>query len=233
MASIFQRLKNVARSNLSPAVERQVRRGVEQLARRGMDALQGGAGRDARGRRDGGETRGLGGGRTSGTRTGGSGKGPVYAGPAEVHTVEVGGRPVTTATRPYDLRRGGLPRLEYAPRSDGRPDPGEVVWTWIPYDDDPSQGKDRPALVLAEEDGRLVLAQLTSRDHGTGGASTDQFGRVWFDIGSGAWDREGRPSEVRLDKLWLVEAADVRREGAALPRDRYDDVAQRLRMLHG
>ena len=228
MASIFQRLTNVARANLGPAVERQVRRGVQGIARRGLDALSG-ADRGASSS-DGGRTsgRGLGAGRgTSAKRTG-----PVYAGPAEVRTVEVGGRKVTTATRAYDIHRRGLPTLEYAPRSDGRPDPGEVVWTWIPYDDDPSQGKDRPALVLAEQGDRVVLAQLTSRDRASGGATTDQFGRVWFNVGTGAWDRAGRPSEVRLDKLWLVDEADVRREGAALDRDRYIEVARRLRLLH-
>ena len=36
----------------------------------------------------------------------------------------------------------------YAPERDGEPDPGEVVWAWVPYEDDPSQGKDRPVLVL-------------------------------------------------------------------------------------
>ncbi len=36
----------------------------------------------------------------------------------------------------------------YAPEIDGEPDPGEVVWAWVAYEDDPSQGKDRPVLVL-------------------------------------------------------------------------------------
>ena len=36
----------------------------------------------------------------------------------------------------------------YAPEIDGEPDPGEVVWAWVPYEDDPSQGKDRPVLLL-------------------------------------------------------------------------------------
>lgn len=248
MASIFQRLTNIARANIAPALERQVRRGMDALGSRGAADDENGGGAAGTGTR--GATSGSGGmrsgrtGATSGTRgsgTRGSGarrptsrdSGPIYAGPAEVHTVEVGGRPVTSATRPYDLRRHGLPKLDYAPRSDGRPDPGEVVWTWIPFDDDPSQGKDRPALVLSVEGGHVVLAQLTSRDHASGGASTDQFGRVWYDVGSGAWDKEGRPSEVRLDKLWLVEQADVRREGAALDRARFVDVAQRLHLLHG
>ena len=40
----------------------------------------------------------------------------------------------------------------YAPEIDGEPDPGEVVWAWVPYEDDPSQGKDRPVLVLAPDE---------------------------------------------------------------------------------
>ncbi len=39
-------------------------------------------------------------------------------------------------------------QVVYAPDLDGHPDPGEVVWTWIPYEDDPAQGKDRPAIVI-------------------------------------------------------------------------------------
>jgi hypothetical protein len=33
-------------------------------------------------------------------------------------------------------------RLVYAPDLDGRADPGEVVWTWVAFQDDPHQGKD-------------------------------------------------------------------------------------------
>src|SRR6476469_6178015 len=36
----------------------------------------------------------------------------------------------------------------YAPEADGEPDPGEVVWAWVPYEEDASQGKDRPVLLL-------------------------------------------------------------------------------------
>ncbi len=59
----------------------------------------------------------------------------------------------------------GTARVEYAPRGDDRADPGEVVWGWVPYEEDHSRGKDRPALVVGR-DGRWVLAlMLTSRDH--------------------------------------------------------------------
>ena len=38
-------------------------------------------------------------------------------------------------------------QLVYAPDLDGRADPGEVVWTWVAYEEDASQGKDRPVPV--------------------------------------------------------------------------------------
>ena len=38
--------------------------------------------------------------------------------------------------------------VTYQPERDGDPDPGEVVWTWVPYEDDPEQGKDRPVVVI-------------------------------------------------------------------------------------
>ena len=42
--------------------------------------------------------------------------------------------------------------ITYAPRLDDDPDPGEVVWAWVPFEEDITRGKDRPVLVLAEED---------------------------------------------------------------------------------
>ena len=45
-----------------------------------------------------------------------------------------------------------------------------------------------------------------------------------MDVGSGAWDPRGRPSEVRLNRLLAIAAATVRREGAALPPDVYAEV---------
>ena len=36
-----------------------------------------------------------------------------------------------------------------------------------------------------------------------------------MDVGAGAWDTEGRPSEVRLDRLLVLRDDEIRREGAA------------------
>lgn len=104
----------------------------------------------------------------------------------------------------------------YAPEVDGEPDPGEVVWAWVPYEDDPSQGKDRPVLVLrAEADGWTGL-YLSSQDHDRDAADEARYGRYWMDVGTGGWDSQGRPSEVRLDRRITLTREGVRREGAAL-----------------
>lgn len=119
--------------------------------------------------------------------------------------------------------------MEYAPKPDGRPDPGEIVWTWVPYEDDPRQGKDRPVLLVGRRGDVLVAVTMTSKDHDRDAADEARWGRYWLDIGSGAWDRERRPSEVRLDRLIIVDPAAVRREGAVLDRRRFDEVVAGVR----
>ncbi|WP_373307254.1 type II toxin-antitoxin system PemK/MazF family toxin [Demequina activiva] len=122
--------------------------------------------------------------------------------------------------------------VAYSPRLDGRPDPGEVVWTWVPYEEDHSRGKDRPVLLIGR-DGRWLLAlQLTSKDHDLDAAQEGRWGRRWMDIGTGAWDSRRRPSEVRLDRIVRVDPSAVRREGAVLDRRRFDAVARSLSELH-
>jgi hypothetical protein len=53
-----------------------------------------------------------------------------------------------------------------------------------------------------------------------------------MDIGSGDWDSERRPSEVRLDRLLRLDRAGVRREGAALERGVFDRVIEAARGHH-
>ncbi len=121
----------------------------------------------------------------------------------------------------------------YSPEADGLPDPGEVVWTWVPYEDDPAQGKDRPVVVLSRTtDGHLLGLQLTSQDHDRDAAQEASWGRHWMDVGTGGWDAEGRPSEVRLDRLLRLPEAEVRREGAALDRSMFDAVVAAAREFH-
>jgi hypothetical protein len=124
----------------------------------------------------------------------------------------------------------------FDPEPDGLPDPGEVVWTWVPYEDDPAQGKDRPVVVLsrvgAEGSGQLLCLQLTSQDHDRDAEDEARWGRYWMDIGTGDWDAERRPSEVRLDRLLVLPEADVRREGAALERSVFDAVVAEATRHH-
>lgn len=116
-------------------------------------------------------------------------------------------------------RRNGVV-LGYSPSNDGDPDPGEIVWTWVPYEEDPTQGKDRPVLLVGREGSELLGLMLTSRDRNN---SRDHDAR-YVDIGTGDWDRQGRPSEVRIDRLLRVDPSRVRREGAVLPRARFEQV---------
>jgi hypothetical protein len=120
----------------------------------------------------------------------------------------------------------GQIRFDYAPRRDGRPDPGEIVWAWVPYEENDGRGKDRPVLIVAREGDVLLGLTLTSKDHDRDAADEARRGRFWMDIGSGPWDSRGRPSEVRLDRILRLTPDAVRREGAALDRTRFLRVAQ-------
>ena len=122
--------------------------------------------------------------------------------------------------------------VAYTPELDGEPDPGEVVWAWVSYEDDPAQGKDRPVLLIGRDGSDLLALQLTSKDHDLDAEDEARYGRYWMDIGTGAWDRERRPSEVRLDRLLRLRENDVRREGAMLDRGVFDAVIREARPFH-
>ncbi|RJS45348.1 type II toxin-antitoxin system PemK/MazF family toxin [Nocardioides cavernaquae] len=117
----------------------------------------------------------------------------------------------------------------YAPQADGSPDPGEVVWAWVPFEEDASRGKDRPVVLLALEGDTWFALPMTSKDHDRDVAQEAGEGRFWMDVGSGAWDSRGRPSEVRLDRLLRLDAASVRREGSALPQQVFEAVVSAAR----
>ena len=120
----------------------------------------------------------------------------------------------------------------YTPNADGRPDPGEVVWAWVPYEDDPSQGKDRPVLLVGRDGSVLLGLQLTSKDHDRDAEDEARHGRHWMDVGTGDWDAERRPSEVRLDRLIVLRTDAIRREGAALGREVFDRVVAEAERFH-
>ncbi len=127
----------------------------------------------------------------------------------------------------------GIVHVGYRPHPDGRADPGEIVWTWVPFEDDPRRGKDRPVLVIGRDADFLLALALTSKDHDRDAAQEARAGRHWFDLGTGGWDGRRRPSEVRLDRVLRIVPSAVRREGAVLDRARFDAVAIALRQVKG
>ena len=114
--------------------------------------------------------------------------------------------------------------IEYNPVLDGDADPGEVVWTWVPYEDDLSQGKDRPVVVIGRRGARLVAVPLTSKAH---------HNEAQVPVGAGRWDRDGRPSYAKVERLLDIEPGAVRREGAILDRAHFDAVVAGARRAHG
>jgi hypothetical protein len=123
----------------------------------------------------------------------------------------------------------GTSTVRYAPSANGRPEPGEIVWAWVPYEEDHSQGKDRPVLLVGTHGRFLLGLMLTSKDHDQDHRADDNY----VDLGSGAWDRQARPSEARLDRVLQLNPKDVRREGAILDPARFELVASSLRRRHG
>ena len=121
-----------------------------------------------------------------------------------------------------------LAHASYTPVMDGDADPGEVIWTWVPYQEDASVGKDRPAVVIGAQGEGVYILQLTSKDHTRDAEQEAAAGRYWLDIGAGDWDSKGRPSEVRLDRALWVKATDVRREGAILPQKTWQLIVDAL-----
>jgi hypothetical protein len=61
---------------------------------------------------------------------------------------------------------------------------------------------------------------LSSKDH--------DDDRDWISIGTGPWDREGRESWVRRDRVLAVPSGSVRREGAILPKATYEAIVSGL-----
>jgi PemK-like, MazF-like toxin of type II toxin-antitoxin system len=119
----------------------------------------------------------------------------------------------------------------YEPHPDGLADPGEVVWAWVPYEEDFQRGKDRPVLIIGRDSGYLLGLMLTSKDHDRDAADEARHGRHWMDVGSGDWDGQRRPSEVRVDRVLRLRPDAVRREGAALSRPVFDQVSRTLTAL--
>lgn len=107
--------------------------------------------------------------------------------------------------------------FEYSPSLDGDADPGEIVWTWVPFEEDYSQGKDRPVLLVGRDGEYLLALMMTSKDHN----NREHADPNYLDIGSGPWDPQGRASEVKLNRVIRVRPGAMRREGALMPEDTF------------
>ena len=116
------------------------------------------------------------------------------------------------ATR--DLRPEELAGISpsYSPEVDGDPDPGEIVWTWVPYVENDGRGKDRPVLIIARlDENATVGCYLSTKQH-----------RGFVSIGSGPWDSQGRESFISPERFLRVTHDGMRREGTVLSRERFE-----------
>jgi hypothetical protein len=150
------------------------------------------------------------------------------AAPSNHSTIDQAGSPgqsgpeATVEVEPTSI---GPVTMTYSPDTDGRPDPGEVVWTWVPYEEQDGRGKDRPVLLVAAEPAGTALGvQLTSKRHD---------GADFVAVGSGDWDSEHRPSWANLDRIIRVHPGGMRREATAVPHREFALVTQRLRLRYG
>ncbi len=137
-----------------------------------------------------------------------------------------------TRTRPgrgYPGDFGGRPVLTYDPHPGSLPDPGEVVWTWVPYEEDHSQGKDRPVLIIGRDGDWLLGLPMTSKDHDRDAAQEASEGRYWVEVGRGPWDSADRVSEVRVNRIIRMDPNGIRRVSGALDKARFTRVADGVR----
>lgn len=109
--------------------------------------------------------------------------------------------------------------IEYSPRQDGDPDPGEVVWTWVPFEEDPSQGKDRPVVIIGRRGRTLVGVPLTTRPNQR---------EAQLNLGTGGWDPKRRTSYARIWRLLDIDADRTRREGAVLDERRFESLVRAI-----
>lgn len=127
------------------------------------------------------------------------------------------------ATRDLAPAEAARVRFEYAPNPDGDPDPGEVVWTWVPYVENDGRGKDRPVLIIGRLDATAVVGcYLSTKAH-----------RDFVSVGRGAWDAQGRESFLSPERLLRITDGGMRREGVRLDRERFIQAARAVAAWHG
>lgn len=127
--------------------------------------------------------------------------------------------------RTRDLSKSEIKQIhfEYAPDPDGDPDPGEIVWTWVPYVENDGRGKDRPVLIIGRISETVVVGcYLSTKQH-----------RGFVSIGAGAWDSQGRESFLSPERLLRVTHTGMRREGVQIDRDGFNTAVSAVRRVNG
>ena len=114
-----------------------------------------------------------------------------------------------------ELPPEGTVTVEYSPALDGDPDPGDVVWIWVPYEEDPTQGKDRPLVVIGRRHHTVVGVPLTTKQ-------PDREPQI--EVGTGDWDPKRRVSYARIWRMMDIDPTQMRREGAIIDRGRFDHI---------
>jgi len=127
------------------------------------------------------------------------------------------------ATRDLTAAEIRLLKPSYAPERDGDPDPGEVVWTWVPYVEHDGRGKDRPVLIIARiSAGEWAACYLSTKQH-----------QGFVSVGSGPWDSKGRESFLSPERVLRITEKGMRREATGLSRDVFDRAVQSVMRYHG
>ncbi len=160
------------------------------------------------------------------SRTGAVRRGPGRAGTAgrgaETFAESPGqfGRDATRNLTSAEIR---TLKPSYSPKLDGEPDPGEVVWTWVPYVENDGRGKDRPVLIIARIDAHSYAGCYLST----------KFHRDFVSVGTGGWDSQRRESFLATDRVLRVTDAGMRREGNVLERAAFDRAVAAISKRHG
>ncbi|MEU2584645.1 type II toxin-antitoxin system PemK/MazF family toxin [Streptomyces avermitilis] len=100
-------------------------------------------------------------------------------------------------------RPSGRTRPPGYPSARGRPQPAEIWWANVPYEEGPGV-KDRPCLVLAVRGGRATVAKITSKYH------DERAGVIPLPPGA-VGDAHGRASFLETDELRDVPLREFRR----------------------
>ncbi len=167
---------------------------------------------------------------SKGSRAGGGGSSPHHAPvakwrdqPTAQHEALSPGQIGDGATRDLTAVELRAIRPSFVPSLDGEPDPGEVIWTWVPYVENDGRGKDRPVLIIAHLDsGGWAACYLSTKQH-----------RGFVSVGTGPWDSQGRESFLSPERVLRVTVQGMRRESMGVDRLHFDRAVQAVKHWHG